>query len=393
MRRSFSIMLFFIFLSVLFGTQMAHAEIKPGLPKLYLNDVELNSELFIKDKVVYLKGSNLPEVGAKVIPMGTDSQRILIGNTELRLDLPSGIASVYQLDSASFLPKAYTVINFEKRDQVLWFSIKDLAPYLGYRYHRISDVDLFRLTDGSETITPAALFEINTTPAIVPTVPASGPKTEDGKNHSPSKGDKNQPAGKKVVYLTFDDGPNKQTKEILRLLKKYNMKATFFMLYNGISTEPDLVKQIDKEGHGIGLHGVTHRKNLFYKDATAPLKEMDGANKALKKVLGVETKLVRTPYGSKPYLSDAQYAELVNNDYLLWDWNVDSGDSAKTYVAPKIIETRVLTGLKAKTTPVVLLHDKTCTVDSLETILSWMSKNGYTSKPLTEDMAPLNWSK
>lgn len=382
-----------MFLVTLFGAQKANAEIKPGLPKLYLNDVEINSELYIKDKQLYIEGSSFAQLGAKFTTPTNGTQRIFIGNTELRLDLPSGIASVYQMESSSFIPSAYIAINYEKRNQSVWFSVKDLAPFLGYRYHRISGVDLYRLTDGAETITAQALFEINTIPPKPPTVPATGPKSDDGKNHSPKKTDKNAPNSKKIVYLTFDDGPNKYTPDILKLLKKYNMKATFFMLYNGISTNPEMVEQIQNDGHSLGLHGVTHRKNLFYKDETSPLKEMDKANTALDKAIGMNTRLIRTPYGSSPYLTSKQYKQFINNNYLLWDWNVDSGDSFKAYVSPKVIETRVLTGLKAKKIPVVLLHDKECTVDSLEAILKWMSKNGYVSKPLTEDMSPLNWSK
>lgn len=393
MTKYFSKLLFFFLFFMIFGAMKANAEIKPGLPKLYLNDQEISSELYITDKQVYLQGQGFTVLGAKFTTPVNNTQRIFIGNTEIRLDLPSGIASIYQMESSSFIPSAYAVVNYQKANQTLWFSVKDLAPYLGYKYQRISDVDLYRLTDGSQTITEQALFEINTAPPKPPTVPATGPKSGEGKKSSPNKPDKNATTAKKVVYLTFDDGPNQYTPEILALLKKYNMKATFFMLYNGIHKYPDLMEQIQNDGHGIGLHGVTHRKNLFYKDSTSPVKEMDKANTALEDVLGITTKLVRVPYGSRPYLSNAMYKGLISEDYMLWDWNVDSADSSKAYVSPKIIETRVITGLKAKKVPVVLMHDKECTADSLEAILLWMSKNGYVSKPLTEDMTPLNWSK
>lgn len=386
-------LLLFFSILFLFGATKSSAEIKPGLPKLYLNDQEIEVKLHIADKQLYLEGSTFTQLGAKFTTPTNSTQRIFIGNTEIRLDLPSGIASIYQMESSSFIPSAYAVVNYQRYNQKLWFSVKDLAPYLGYRYQRVMDVDLFRLTDGTQTITEQALYEINTTPPKPPTVPAASPKTDEGKKNSPKKGDKPAVIGKKIVYLTFDDGPNQYTPQILKLLKKYNQKATFFMLHNGILKEPELVAQIQDEGHGLGLHGVTHRKNLFYKDAKSPLAEMDKANKALESVLGTETRLIRTPYGSKPYLSNEQYKYFVSNDYLLWDWNVDSADSTKAYVSPKVIETRVITGLKAKKIPVVLMHDKECTADSLEAILIWMSKNGYVSKPLTEEMTPLNWSK
>lgn len=381
------IALFALFLT--FGSLFANAEIKPGLPKLYLNDLEVSADYLIADSVLYLNTKSLAPFGAKIGESTPDKVVMVVGNTELRIDMASQIASIYPLEDSKLLPKSYTVISVIQKDQQQWFSLKDLAPYMGYQYSRINNVDLYRLTDGSQTITPEALYEVVT---ALPKKASAGASAADQKNYAPNKGD-SAPAPKKVVYLTFDDGPNQHTEAIIKLLDKYNQKATFFMLYNGIVKQPETVKMIAKGGHGVGLHGVTHRKNLFYKTDDSPLKEMNTANKALEKVLKERTALIRTPYGSKPYLSAAQYKLLNQSGYKLWDWNVDSGDSAKSYVSPKVIETRVLTGLKAKNTPVVLLHDKACTLDSLETILKWMKANGYVSKPLTEEMTPLNWSK
>lgn len=383
-------LLFIIFL-LLAGCSFSLAEIKPGLPKLYLNDVEATSKLYISDQKLYLDADGLCEIGVKTVASSTDDLRFVIGDTQLQLDPSSGIAAVYRLSSESFLPVAYTVINNKAFNKTDGYAVKDFAPYIGYRYMRIHNVDLYRLTDGTDTITEEALYEINVPPVAKASVPKSGPKSDDGKNHSPSKDKKT--ASKKVVYLTFDDGPNKHTDEILALLEKYDMKATFFMLNFPMKDNPEVVKRIQAAGHGLGLHGVSHRKNIFYKDVETPAAEMIQANTTLEEILGTGTKLVRTPYGSKPYLSSKQYQNLKDKGFYLWDWNVDSADSSKAYVAPGLIRERVLTGLKAKSKPVVLLHDKECTVDALESILIWMKKNGYESKSLTEEMTPLNWSE
>ncbi len=380
--------LFFTLLFItIFGTATSFAEFKPGLPKLYLNDVEVNSTLKIVDGELYLEDESYAPFGAKVL--STNGQpHILVGDTELVLDLHTGVCAVYQLERSKFLPSNFTVIKYLREGKKLWLSTKDLAPYLGYKYTKINQVDLFRLTDGSQTITDKVLYALSTTPPKT----ALASKPSDGKNYATNKPPKVS-SGQKIVYLTFDDGPNQHTEQILKLLKKYDQKATFFMLYNGIQKMPDRVVQIQEAGHGLGLHGVTHRKNLFYKDDNSPLKEMNTDNEALLKVVDFKTTLIRTPYGSKPYLSSKQYKLLVNAGYNLWDWNVDSADSSKAYVSPNIIETRVITGLKSKSVPVVLMHDKACTVDALENILRWMAKNNYRSLPLTDDMAPLNWSK
>ncbi len=389
--RPFNKTLLFIIFFTIFGCIQSQAEIKPGLPKLYLNDVEAISTLYISDQKLYLDADGLCEIGVKTYDQNDDLLKFVIGDTQLQLDPSSGIAAVYRLNSKNFLPVAYTVINNKTFNKANGYAVKDFAPYIGYRYSRIHNVDLYRLTDGTDTITEEALYEINVPPVVEANVPKTGPKSDEGKNHSPGKDKKK--TGKKVVYLTFDDGPNKYTPEILDLLDKYDMKATFFMLNYSMKENPELVKQIEASGHGMGLHGVSHRKNIFYKDVKTPATEMSQANLTLENILGIQTKLVRTPYGSKPYLSDQQYQKLTDNGFLLWDWNVDSGDSSKAYVASKVIIDRVLTGLKAKSKPVVLLHDKECTADALETILIWMKKNGYESKSLTEEMTPLNWSK
>jgi len=66
----------------------------------------------------------------------------------------------------------------------------------------------------------------------------------------------------KVVFLTFDDGPGKYTEDILKLLKKYNIKATFFMLGETVKYYPETVKKVYKEGHTIASHTYYH--NNYY---------------------------------------------------------------------------------------------------------------------------------
>lgn len=198
---------------------------------------------------------------------------------------------------------------------------------------------------------------------------------------------------KKVIYLTFDDGPNSYTPAILDLLKKYDMKATFFMLSGNMKNNSKVVKRMADEGHGLGLHGVTHDQKKVYANNNSVVNEMNTANNTLKSIVGYKTKLVRVPYGSKPLLTKAQYNNLVNAGYKMWDWNIDSGDSKKSYVDPQklIKDTTNYIASKKSGTVVVLFHDKKCTLEALEGILKWMQENNYTSESLTNEMKPLNW--
>ena len=69
----------------------------------------------------------------------------------------------------------------------------------------------------------------------------------------------------KVVYLTFDDGPNQYTPTILDILKQKKAKATFFMIEGNIKRNPKIVNRIIKEGHYPGLHSVSHDVKKLYR--------------------------------------------------------------------------------------------------------------------------------
>lgn len=200
----------------------------------------------------------------------------------------------------------------------------------------------------------------------------------------------NTDSNEKIVYITFDDGPNKNTPKILDLLSKYNMKATFFLLEGKIESNPEIVKKILSEGHSIGLHGKTHEKSLFYANSSSALKEITSTRVSLHKAVGHDTSIVRVPYGSKPLLTEAQYNSLVSNGYKLWDWNIDSTDTHENTSSSKIIK-NTIGQLKNFKTPIILFHDKQITVEALPSILEHLQDNNYSSKTINQEEIPLNW--
>nr|WP_302598666.1 polysaccharide deacetylase family protein [uncultured Cellulosilyticum sp.] len=198
-----------------------------------------------------------------------------------------------------------------------------------------------------------------------------------------------QESQQKVLYLTFDDGPSEYTQRLLDLLDAHHMKATFFMLKDGMESHPDVVKRMVEEGHGIGLHGVSHEKDMFYSGTRGPLNEMECANSTLEKIAGFRTPLVRTPYGSYPYLSKAQLKALTSHEYIIWDWNVDSRDWSyrnpqRTYAAT----TKMMITCK-KQPKVVLFHDIHHVLETMELFINWMEENGYTSEAITPEVSPV----
>ncbi len=191
------------------------------------------------------------------------------------------------------------------------------------------------------------------------------------------------------VYLTFDDGPSEYTEKLLDILYQYDMKATFFMLKDEMLKYPEIVNRIINEGHAIGVHGVTHEKDDFYRNESSPLEEMNEANRALWKITGCSTKFIRTPYGTVPYLSKAQEAQLNKEGYIIWDWNIDSRDWS--YRNPSKTFYHVTKDIKSSNngTKVILLHDIKLVNETMELLAKWMKDNGYTSKAITLDTSPV----
>lgn len=195
----------------------------------------------------------------------------------------------------------------------------------------------------------------------------------------------------KIIYLTFDDGPTPNTPEILRILEKYNAKATFFVLDDRITKYPDYVKLIDSSGHSIGLHGISHDVNVIYQSPSEPLKEINEENETLYKTLGKRTNLIRTPYGSYPYMTLDQYKILTAANYKIWDWTVDPRDSVGSAPSLSTMLNRIERDLKGTETPIILLHDRKSTTNNLDSILTYLSDKGYIFKCLDEKMDPVNF--
>ncbi len=163
------------------------------------------------------------------------------------------------------------------------------------------------------------------------------------------------------IYLTFDDGPNpKITIEILRILKEYNTKVTFFLLGQNVEKYSSVVDEIKKMGHAIGEHSYGHTHAWF----TGPIrtaKDLLKGKRVIEKYLDGENKILfRPPYGKM---------NLVTIIYVLFYrrivafWNIDPKDyfdknenEISSYVLPKL-----------KSGTIVLFHDNNLFRDSNST--------------------------
>jgi peptidoglycan/xylan/chitin deacetylase (PgdA/CDA1 family) len=203
-----------------------------------------------------------------------------------------------------------------------------------------------------------------------------------------------QPAqsGKRTIYLTFDDGPEVFSKDIIALLEKYHYKATFFMLEPNVKAHPDAVKLMVQMHEGIGLHGVTHNKNLFYASAASVVGEMDQDRNTIKSITGIETYLIRTPYGSAPYMKPEYKQAVADHGYSLWDWNIDSRDwdfKDERYVTSVIQQLNER--LRHPGPIVILLHERRETLAHLPKLLDYLSKNGFESKAIDQSIPAVHF--
>lgn len=184
----------------------------------------------------------------------------------------------------------------------------------------------------------------------------------------------------KVVYLTFDDGPNQYTPKILDILKNKRVHATFFMIEGNIKRNPKTVNRMIKEGHYPGLHSVSHDVRKLYRGSSNNVAiEMEKTRQTLLRVSKFNSKLTRAPYGSKPYMKKPLRDALAKKGFKMWDWDIDTLDWKYNRTRPAMITSRVKSGLKGKKGSIVILfHDSRGTAQQLPIIIDYLQKKGYT---------------
>ncbi|WP_416295511.1 polysaccharide deacetylase family protein [Paenibacillus illinoisensis] len=125
------------------------------------------------------------------------------------------------------------------------------------------------------------------------------------------------------VALTFDDVPDPRfTPQVLDILKKYNVKATFFIVGSRAEKHPDLVRRIVREGHIVGNHSYNHPE--FSKlSLNAFRKQILHTGDIIRKLTGYTPKMIRPPYGD---INEKQLQWAARQQYSIVNWNVDSLD-------------------------------------------------------------------
>ena len=198
---------------------------------------------------------------------------------------------------------------------------------------------------------------------------------------------------KKIVYLTFDDGPSRNTPKVLKILNKYHVVGTFFVT----AQEPAYFKYMKKAyqmGNGVEVHTYSHDYKKIYSSPKAFWKDHDKMNKIVKAYTGHSSKIFRFPGGASNTISRhycrgimKTLAKQAKEKGLVYqDWNVSSGDAAGATVPYKRIARNATKGGNMKNC-IILMHDmrsKTTTVKALPKIIKYYKKHGYMFRKLSQ---------
>lgn len=182
------------------------------------------------------------------------------------------------------------------------------------------------------------------------------------------------------VSLTFDAAwGNEDLDEILSILEKYKVKATFFMTGEWVSKYPEDVKKIVEAGHDLANHGDSHAQ-MSRLSADEMLEEIRGAHEKVQELTGIEMNLFRPPYGD---YNDLVITTAMGCGYFPIQWDVDSLDW-KDYGVDSIIET-VCQHKHLGNGSIILLHNgSTYTAEALEAVILGLQEKGYVLVPVSE---------
>lgn len=189
----------------------------------------------------------------------------------------------------------------------------------------------------------------------------------------------------KTLYLTFDDGPDSAyTERLLNMLKKYNIRATFFVVAHSAAENPALIKRMAAEGHVIGLHSLSHKSAMLQ----LPHQTRRDFKESLKimAALGVKINYYRPPWG-QVNLETPKCIREFGLQKILWDvmaedWREDTSDEVIQY---KLLK-------RSENGDIICLHDgrgkngaPLKTLAALDKTIPLWLEQGYEFKTIGEE--------
>ena len=188
---------------------------------------------------------------------------------------------------------------------------------------------------------------------------------------------------KKTCYLTFDDGPNERTPELLDVLREYDAKATFFVVS---SYYLQYTKDIEEQGSVVGLHTYSHNYQSCYRSTYSYYYGLEQMARRVEAFTGTRPTLIRFPGGTHNAVSDPLIMQRIANGakdlgYRAFDWTATSGDTS-TKNASADFSVYCVKRDCIHDVEILLMHEKAFNIPALRTILPYLREQGYVFETL-----------
>ena len=181
-------------------------------------------------------------------------------------------------------------------------------------------------------------------------------------------------ANKKLIAITFDDGPSNLTEELVDILNENKVHSTFFFVGNKLAGKKSAVLKTFNSGNEIGYHSYAHA-NFKRQEIEKVTKEFDKSNEILKNIIGEEIKLTRPPYGS----INEEVKNALPTSFILWD--IDTNDwryKDLDYLVNHVLE-------NAEDGDIVLFHDTYKTsIEAVRKLLPELYAKGFQAVTVTD---------
>lgn len=200
------------------------------------------------------------------------------------------------------------------------------------------------------------------------------------------------------VYITFDDGPSKNTPALLDVLDKYNIKATFFVTAQFLQGQAleEMIKEISNRGHEVAVHTYSHHYENIYSSVDAYWADYQKMDDIIYSATGKRSSVFRFPGGSNTGYNAAIRKELIafmkNKGLEYHDWNAYDGDN-DGFTTQEMIQ-KAVTESSYTDHSVLLMHDlpgKEDVIAALPSIIEQLRQKGYTFSKLDETTKPIQF--
>ncbi|WP_083300768.1 polysaccharide deacetylase family protein [Jeongeupia sp. USM3] len=187
------------------------------------------------------------------------------------------------------------------------------------------------------------------------------------------------PGTRKQIALTFDDGPSANTPELLKVLKKHGVHATFFWLGAQVEQHPALAREVAAQGHTIANHSYNHPYSSKLIPAVFWRDQVEKTQQIMQQTLGFAPTLFRPPYGD---ISDAEVRWLQERDMKVISWSIDTRDWWVAWKKGDPVEIEKMVTDYLHPEAIVLMHDgggaRDRTIAAVDAMIPKLKAQGYT---------------